>query len=171
MDERQVVPPPPTCPAEGLSDLGKTGLETTCSGKHCPLPIGDIARMGSFRRVQPAYQLIVGVAALVLLFVTLYFYGQHVWTVFGGPTVDDSAISYAYAHSIAKGHGVRLSPGTHPVEGFSNALEVLALVPFAMADWNLDLAAKGINLAFLLAGMLAWGLFLWRGLTLSLIHI
>ena len=121
--------------------------------------------MGSFRRVQPAYQLIVGVAALVLLFVTLYFYGRHVWTVFGGPTVDDSAISYAYAHSIAKGHGVRLSPGTHPVEGFSNALEVLALVPFAMADWNLDLAAKGINLAFLLAGMLAWGLFLWRGLT------
>ena len=91
------------------------------------------------------------------------FLGRHIWTVFSKPTIDDAAISYAYAANVAAGNGFRHTPGASPSEGFSNPLEVILLVPFAALHANLDVATKAINLGFVLLALLAWGLFLiWR---------
>jgi hypothetical protein len=96
----------------------------------------------------------------LLLVGAVGLYGQHVWRVFAGATVDDAAISYAYAHNVAHGHGWRATPGASPVEGFSNPLEVLVLVPCSLAGWDLDAAAKLSNIGFVALGLLAWGSFL-----------
>jgi hypothetical protein len=105
-----------------------------------------------------------GWVTLLLVLAAVAFYAQHVFATFGGSTVDDSAISYAYANSIAHGHGFRLTPGASPVEGYSNPIEVMSLVPFALAHVDLDVAAKGVNVGFVALGLLGWGLFLWRNL-------
>lgn len=102
------------------------------------------------------------VLTLLLLLAAVALYVHHVLTTFAGPTVDDSAISYAYASSLAHGHGFRLTPGAAPVEGFSNPLEVISLVPFALANVDLDMAAKAINVGWVALGLLCWGVFLWR---------
>lgn len=52
--------------------------------------------------------------------------------VLGDWIVDDAGISYAYARNIALGHGFVSEPGRPPVEGYSNFLWVLALVPFRL---------------------------------------
>ncbi len=49
--------------------------------------------------------------------------------VFGSWIVDDAGISFAYARSLAGGHGLVAQPGVPPVEGFSNPLWVLLLTP------------------------------------------
>ncbi len=41
--------------------------------------------------------------------------------------VDDAAISFAYAHNFATGHGLTSQPGVTPVEGYSNPLWVLVV--------------------------------------------
>ena len=43
--------------------------------------------------------------------------------------IDDAGISYAYARNLASGHGFVSQPGRPPVEGFSNFLWVVLLVP------------------------------------------
>ncbi len=43
------------------------------------------------------------------------------------PVVDDAAISIAYGHSFFAGAGLRLTPASPPVEGFSNPLWVFLL--------------------------------------------
>ena len=43
------------------------------------------------------------------------------------PVVDDAAISIAYGHTFFAGAGLRLTPASPPVEGFSNPLWVLLL--------------------------------------------
>jgi tetratricopeptide (TPR) repeat protein len=47
----------------------------------------------------------------------------------GDWVIDDAGISYAYARSVAAGHGFVSQPGRPPVEGFSNFLWVVLLVP------------------------------------------
>jgi hypothetical protein len=47
---------------------------------------------------------------------------------FGRWVIDDAAISYAYARSIAGGHGIVQQPGAPEVEGFSNPLWTALLV-------------------------------------------
>lgn len=49
--------------------------------------------------------------------------------LFGSWIVDDAGISFAYARSLAGGHGLVAQPGLPPVEGFSNPLWVLLLAP------------------------------------------
>lgn len=49
---------------------------------------------------------------------------------FGTWIVDDAAISFAYSHNLAFGHGLVAQPGAVPVEGYSNPLWVLLLAPF-----------------------------------------
>jgi hypothetical protein len=100
--------------------------------------------------------------ATALLLASIGFLGHHVWTVFAAPTIDDAAISYAYASNVAAGNGFRHTRGASPAEGFSNPLEVLLLVPFAALHVDVDIAAKAINLGFVLLALLAWGLFLIR---------
>lgn len=52
----------------------------------------------------------------------------------GGPwLIDDAAITYAYAESLARGFGLALGPERMPVEGFSNPL-LVALC--ALAAWG-----------------------------------
>ncbi|WP_235999088.1 hypothetical protein [Qaidamihabitans albus] len=46
---------------------------------------------------------------------------------FGNWIVDDAAITFAYARSIAEGHGPVLQPGAEPSEGFSNPSWLLLL--------------------------------------------
>ncbi|MCC6524982.1 MAG: hypothetical protein IT373_20160, partial [Polyangiaceae bacterium] len=57
--------------------------------------------------------------ALYLVFVVLC----------GDWIIDDAGISFAYARNVAHGEGFVSQPGRVPVEGFSNFLWVLALVP------------------------------------------
>ncbi|NVB80575.1 MAG: DUF2029 domain-containing protein [Kofleriaceae bacterium] len=47
----------------------------------------------------------------------------------GSWIIDDAGISFAYAKNIAAGDGIVSQPGRIPVEGFSNPLWVLVLVP------------------------------------------
>jgi len=53
--------------------------------------------------------------------------------VLGAWIIDDAGIAFAYARSVARGDGFVSQPGRPPVEGFSDFLWVLALVPFFVA--------------------------------------
>ncbi|UCE24239.1 MAG: hypothetical protein JSU74_13265 [Candidatus Zixiibacteriota bacterium] len=44
--------------------------------------------------------------------------------------IDDAGITFAYARSLAGGHGLVSQPGAEPVEGYSNLLWLLMMVPF-----------------------------------------
>lgn len=44
--------------------------------------------------------------------------------------IDDAGISFAYARNLSKGFGLVSQPGNIPIEGYSNFLWVLLLVPF-----------------------------------------
>jgi hypothetical protein len=116
-----------------------------------------------FKRERNVFERIARAFTLLLVLAAAAFLARHVWTVFSAPTIDDAAISYSYASNLAEGHGLRNTPGASPAEGFSNPLEVLLLGGFAFFHTDLDIAAKGINLAFLLAGLAGWGfLIAWR---------
>lgn len=67
------------------------------------------------------------VLAVVTLGVPLLAYGLHARR-YGRWIIDDAAISYAYARSIADGHGVVQQPGAPAVEGVSNPLWTALLV-------------------------------------------
>ena len=86
----------------------------------------------------PVIRSISSLVGAALVVVVLALYAHHVATKFGSFTVDDAAISYAYAHNLAHGDGFRLTANASPVEGFSNPLQVLLLVPFAWIGANLD---------------------------------
>jgi hypothetical protein len=47
----------------------------------------------------------------------------------GSWIVDDAGITFAYARNVAEGHGFVAHPGSTPVEGFTNLLWLLLLVP------------------------------------------
>ncbi|MEA2031289.1 MAG: hypothetical protein U9N55_06825 [candidate division Zixibacteria bacterium] len=44
--------------------------------------------------------------------------------------IDDAGITYAYAKNLAHGYGLVSQPGVSPVEGYSNFLWLLLMVPF-----------------------------------------
>ncbi len=48
----------------------------------------------------------------------------------GAWIVDDAGITFAYARNLASGNGLVSQPGLPPVEGYSNPLWLLGLVPF-----------------------------------------
>jgi len=50
-----------------------------------------------------------------------------------GWLMDDAGISFVYARNLAAGHGLVSQPGMPPVEGYSNPLWVLIMVPFFWA--------------------------------------
>ena len=53
-------------------------------------------------------------------------------SIFGSWVVDDAAISWAYARSLAAGYGLVAQPDLAPVEGYSNPLWMLIHAPFFM---------------------------------------
>lgn len=72
-------------------------------------------------------------------------------SLFGSWMIDDAGISFAYARSLAAGHGLVSQPGVEPVEGYSNFLWVLGLVPFfplGLFDPVITPKAVGLVLAF-----------------------
>jgi hypothetical protein len=101
--------------------------------------------------IQPAI-----VAGLIVA--TCLAVAHHLW--FWSWTIEDAAISYAFAQNIAAGHGPVPFPGGEFVEGYSNPtwvalLALLALVKIppesAAAALQLVLGAAAVPLAFLLA--------------------
>jgi hypothetical protein len=74
---------------------------------------------GRVRKALPTLAVLVPAGLVFLLHALL----------FGGWIVDDAGISFAYARSLAAGHGLVAQPGVPPVEGFSNPLWVLLLTP------------------------------------------
>ena len=112
----------------------------------------------------PGPRSLVSAGSAILIVVVVVVYAQHVANNFAGFTVDDAAISYAYANNLAHGDGFRLTANASPVEGFSNPLEVLLLVPFAWVGANLDVACKVLNLGAVLAAVLLTAAFAWRRL-------
>ncbi len=64
-------------------------------------------------------------------------------------TVDDAAISFAYAKHLADGHGLVLNAGGERVEGASNLLWTLMLTPARALGTSHELLAKwlGVSLA------------------------
>jgi hypothetical protein len=107
---------------------------------------------------------IASALSLVAIVVVLALYGRHTLRSFGAFTIDDAAISYAYANNLADGRGFRLTPNTNPVEGFSNPLEVLVLVPCRWLGLDLDAAAKIVNVAAVVLAALFAAMVLWRNL-------
>jgi hypothetical protein len=71
-------------------------------------------------------------SSLRLLAVPFLLYLLHA-LLFGRWIVDDAGISFAYARNLAAGHGLVAQPGLPPVEGYSNFLWVLLMVPFLAA--------------------------------------
>lgn len=47
-----------------------------------------------------------------------------------GWIIDDAGITFSYARSFSQGHGFVSQPGMPPVEGYSNFLWLMAMVPF-----------------------------------------
>lgn len=70
--------------------------------------------------------------------------------------VDDAAISYAYARSLATGHGLIAQAGAEPVEGFTNLLWVLILaVPMAVGIFDPVIIPK-LFAALMLVAAFVW---------------
>jgi hypothetical protein len=107
---------------------------------------------------------ITSLISLLAVLTVLGFYARHTFRKFGAFTIDDAAISYAYANNVATGHGFRLTPNTNPVEGFSNPLEVLLLVPCRLLGLDLDMSAKMLNIGGVALGVLLAALLIWRSL-------
>ena len=80
---------------------------------------------------RPAFSLPGGLSRLDILILALLIavYGLHASRL-GSWIMDDAGISFAYSRNLAMGHGLVSQPGRIPVEGYSNPLWVLMLVPF-----------------------------------------
>ena len=69
-------------------------------------------------------------------------------------TIDDAAISYAYAHNFAAGHGLGvLTPGDFRVEGYSNFTWVMLLAGADVLGIDVEAASKVLGLAGLLGAI------------------
>jgi hypothetical protein len=78
--------------------------------------------------------------------------------LFGSWIVDDAGISFAYARNLANGYGLVAQPGLVPVEGYSNPLWVLILVPFFWVANGFDavVVPKLLALMGVAAGFIAY---------------
>lgn len=75
-------------------------------------------------------------------------------SLFGGWIIDDAGISFAYARSLAAGHGLVSQPGVEPVEGYSNFLWVLGFVPFFLLGlFDPVITPKALGLAMAAASL------------------
>jgi hypothetical protein len=91
-------------------------------------------------RLEPIASVLVGLA----------LYSLHAAQL-GSWIVDDAGISFAYARSLAQGHGLLSQPGVPAVEGFSNPLWTLLLSGFFAAGVFHPVVVPKL-LAFLLVG-------------------
>ena len=66
---------------------------------------------------------------MLLLAIPMVVFVLHA-VLFGSWLMDDAGVSFAYARTLATGHGLVSQPGAPPVEGYSNFLWVLVLAVF-----------------------------------------
>lgn len=102
--------------------------------------------------------------ALVLTLVALVVYVQHAWAyrkMFLGNAVDDAYISFRYLEHLATGQGLVYNPGER-VEGFSNLLWILLLLPFRLAGANVVLTSQFLGIAFGVATIALSVIAVWR---------
>lgn len=92
------------------------------------------------------------IAPVAVPFITL-IYALQLW-LFSGFYVDDAYISFRYARQWAAGNGLVYNIGER-VEGYSNFLWILLLLPFARLGIDLGLVAKVLGC---LLGLLSLGL-------------
>ena len=65
--------------------------------------------------------------------------------------IDDAGITYAYARNLAQGHGLVSQPGMAPVEGYSDLLWLLLMVPwFWLGMFDPYLTGKLLSYGFVL---------------------
>ncbi|MGP8321658.1 MAG: hypothetical protein ACT6FE_04965 [Methanosarcinaceae archaeon] len=68
---------------------------------------------------------------VVLVPLSIYFFNTSFLSEW---IIDDAGITYAYAKNLAYGYGLVSQPGVLPVEGYSNFLWLLIMVPFFWLD-------------------------------------
>lgn len=107
---------------------------------------------------QPAIWLF-GLAALLLLAHALW-YGS--LTDFDA--VDDAYISFRYAWNAARGYGLTFNVGERRVEGYTNFLWTVMLIPFFWLKLPIHLVALGLGTAWSLGCVVLLGLFAGRHL-------
>ncbi|MFQ5613046.1 MAG: hypothetical protein ACE5H9_13035 [Anaerolineae bacterium] len=91
--------------------------------------------------------LVLPLSALLFLFQT--------W-LFKGFIIDDAYITFRFAQQFVGGNGLVYNPGER-VEGYSNFLWLMLLVPFELAGLDLALVAKVLGILFsLLALAVTW---------------
>jgi hypothetical protein len=77
--------------------------------------------------------------------------------VFRSWVVDDAAISWAYARNLAQGYGLVAQAGLPPVEGYSNPLWVILLVPFFLFGlFHPVIVPKLLGLSCVVAGFVLY---------------
>ncbi len=70
--------------------------------------------------------------------------------------MDDAGISFAYARNLADGYGLTSYPGLPPVEGISNFLWTILLVPFFLLKLFHPVWTPKIIAAVLVSGVFIW---------------
>ncbi len=88
--------------------------------------------------------------ALIITLVALVVYVQHAWayrSLFLGNAVDDAYISFRYLDNLVAGHGLVYNPGER-VEGFSNFLWILVLLPFRLAGMDVVRSSQVLGIGF-----------------------
>jgi len=78
--------------------------------------------------------------------------------LYGSWLIDDAGISLAYARNLLRGEGLVAAAGSSRVEGFSNPLWTLLLVPLS----NLDGTWRWVSIKALSGALLASSLIAWR---------
>lgn len=92
---------------------------------------------------------------LVLLFL---FQSVQYWQA----VIDDSYITFRFVDMFVKGHGWRFNPDGPRVEGFTNFLWAVLLIPPHLLGWDLMLVSKVMGVACgILAMFSAWRLARW----------
>jgi hypothetical protein len=95
-----------------------------------------LKKVGTVPRVRGIITLLV--PFLLYLYLTLYL---SEWIM------DDAGISFTYARNLAHGHGLVSQPGLAPVEGYSNFLWIILMVPFFLLNiFDPFVTAKTVSL-------------------------
>ena len=93
------------------------------------------------------------IAPLVLLLLILFLsHSLFYFVVLGYAAVDDAFISFRYAQSAIRGYGLVFNPGER-VEGFTNFLWTIAMIPLEGARADVGRASMLLGALFALATM------------------
>lgn len=105
-----------------------------------------VGALSLFRALPPG-----GLARRIYVAVTVALaLGGCAWALQLGWVGDDAYISFRYVRNLVQGHGLVYNPGER-VEGYTNFLWVMLLVPFSALGVDLALASIGLTLLCMVA--------------------